>query len=261
MARTVWRVLGRSVTGASHLRVGQVCQDACAVRYGDDGSLVVAVADGAGSAAHAAASSSAAVETAAAWLRGRIEAQPPQSDGECQALLRECLEVVRARLTALCEELTAPASTAGGPASPHDVATTLILGFVTERHFATLHVGDGAVVVCESDGLQTWSPPDHGEHFNETTFVLSEDAPVRCDVQVGPSESLRALAFLSDGLEQLGIAYATHAPHDGFFLPLFAFASSEQASEDEIEILLASRSVCARSDDDKTLLLAVRMDG
>ena len=45
-----WQVLGASVPGAGHVRGGQDCQDAHRWRALPGGVLVVAVADGAGSA-------------------------------------------------------------------------------------------------------------------------------------------------------------------------------------------------------------------
>ena len=51
MDRPTWRALGASVRGTSHEKTGQPCQDAHCLELLPDGSLVAAVADGAGSAA------------------------------------------------------------------------------------------------------------------------------------------------------------------------------------------------------------------
>jgi len=59
-----WRVLGASVRGVRHLRDGTPCQDAHAWRALPDGRVALAVADGAGSAAHAEAGAGAAARVA-----------------------------------------------------------------------------------------------------------------------------------------------------------------------------------------------------
>jgi hypothetical protein len=71
-------------------------------------------------------------------------------------------------------------------------------------------------------------------------------------------------AVFSDGLLRLAINLATGEPHAPFFRPLFAFAAAGDASgvvarEAELAAFLHSDRVCARSDDDKTILLAARI--
>ena len=80
----VWRVIGQSVQGASHMQTGRPNQDA--IDYlpisGKDTSLIVAVADGHGSAkcfrSHIGAD--AAVRAATAVLQELLDTQPNLSD-------------------------------------------------------------------------------------------------------------------------------------------------------------------------------------
>src|SRR5438876_7437042 len=51
---SVWRRLGASVIGSGHISRGVECQDAHGVAELPDGTLVIAVADGAGSARRSA---------------------------------------------------------------------------------------------------------------------------------------------------------------------------------------------------------------
>jgi hypothetical protein len=57
-----WRVIGRSVAGSAHVVRDIPCQDALAWRQLPDGRLILAVADGAGSAARSELGAAAAVE-------------------------------------------------------------------------------------------------------------------------------------------------------------------------------------------------------
>ena len=59
-----WSVLGRSVRGTAHLRHGVRCQDSWHVGRVPGGGLVIAVADGAGSAARSDEGSAVAVRAA-----------------------------------------------------------------------------------------------------------------------------------------------------------------------------------------------------
>ena len=62
MIEDSWRVVGVSVVGTSHLDRAVPCQDAHRYQVLSGGELLVAVADGAGSAARAEAGASRAVE-------------------------------------------------------------------------------------------------------------------------------------------------------------------------------------------------------
>ena len=53
MEATHWKIIGASVAGTSHLKQGKTCDDAHAHWQDEDGSLLLVVADGAGSARYA----------------------------------------------------------------------------------------------------------------------------------------------------------------------------------------------------------------
>ena len=66
---------------------------------------------------------------------------------------------------------------------------------------------------------------------------------------------------MSDGLVRLAINVADNAHHAPFLQPLLSFAAEaedEAAAREQLAGFLASDRVCARTDDDKTLVLAVR---
>lgn len=153
-------------------------------------------------------------------------------------------------------------SEASGEGSAHkpalyNFATTLLVAVVSDGSVAAAQIGDGAIVLSDAEGIQALMLPDHGEYLNETVFLTSNDYKERARVVVLPHHGSRALALLTDGLEGLALNLAEGSAHMPFFAPLFRFAAEPDASEAELASFLESARVCARTDDDKTLLLAV----
>lgn len=246
-----WLAVGTSVAGTSHLARRLGCDDAHFGAALDNGTLLLAVADGAGSAAHSAAGAQRAVHGAVASLANRLVAERPVDAGGWKELLRETLLDVRNEVAALAAE------TEG--AQLRDFASTLLLAVTGPEHVATLQVGDGAIVLRSvQGGLEVLSPAATSEYINETDFLTSESAPSRALLTVRAAEEIDAMALLTDGVEILAIEHATHTAHAPFFTPLFRFAADPEADAEQIAALLASERVNERTDDDKTLVLAVR---
>src|SRR5438874_1519448 len=72
-----WRVVGTSVPGVRHRRRGEPCQDVFRRTETADGTLVIAVADGAGSAEFAEVGARRAVEGAVAGATAALSNGPP----------------------------------------------------------------------------------------------------------------------------------------------------------------------------------------
>ncbi len=141
-------------------------------------------------------------------------------------------------------------------------AATLILVVATADRLAVAQLGDGAVVAGESpDELFLVNRAQHGEYANETYFLTQDDALEQVQVSV-VEQAVNSLAVMSDGLTRLAIKLPAQEPYLPFFQPLFAFAAhtnqEEQAARHLVEFLTSER-VCDRTDDDKSLVLAVRL--
>jgi hypothetical protein len=68
------------------------------------------------------------------------------------------------------------------------------------------------------------------------------------------------VALLTDGLQSLALRFASREAHGPFFEPMFErLRGPEQPSESELAAFLGSGPVNARTDDDKTLVLATRL--
>jgi hypothetical protein len=269
-----WRVLGASVAGSGHLAAGRGCDDAHLWRLLPNGTLLLVAADGAGSAPRGADGAARAVRAALDALSRALEEEaPPAGTERWRTLLLDILEATREALAQLASEQAPGISPSCHPrgASPGQrgcraagpavclshFATTLLVAAVTDAWVAALQVADGAIVVQDAAGLGALTRPEHGEYLNETVFVTSAAYRERAQVAVRPRDVLCGMALFTDGIETVALHLATGEPHPPFFAPLFAFAADSAATEEELVSFLASPRLCARTDDDKTLLLAV----
>ena len=243
-----WRVVAASVAGSSHEKRGQPCQDANHWQTLPGGILIAAVADGAGSAnlgeVGARVAVAAAVET--------ISQQKPLS-GDDLGWQNKLVDALRAARTAVMAE------SAVREVEARELAATLILLLATPELIVAAQVGDGAVVV--GNGEQNIFPltaPQSGEHINETTFLISDNAVETAQVKVWRGRPTH-LAIFSDGLQMLALKMPMGLPHSPFFAPLFKFMTvvtdTGEATE-QLEEFLRSPKVTGRTDDDLTLLLA-----
>lgn len=243
-----WRVLGASVAGQRHIQQGRPCEDAAAWFARND-VLFLVVADGAGSARLGRLGSGAAVRAAMhAGLRLCL-ARRSITAGQAWRIVRAAVQHADRRLHRQAASLGA---------APHDLACTLIAVLATPEFVAVAQVGDGAVVVSDGDArLLALTKPAKGEFANETS-LLGCDPAVEMSLRGGGEVSFRAVAAFTDGLEQLSLQMPAGTPHAGFFTPLFEGLRTLPTAEADqaLRQLLRSPRVAARSDDDKTLLVA-----
>jgi len=254
LASRGWRTLAASTAGTSHVEAGQPCADASAVLvFGprrSRGLLLAVAADGAG----ASERSAEGARLACAAIVEQAERQPgvglTQFDDDTA---RRWLAAARGRL---CE--------AAG-AERIDVrafSCTLLVALVDARRAVFLQIGDGAIVYREPGGAYIpafW--PQTGEYANTTWFVTDEAAGER--LQMVKVDAVHELALFTDGLQSLALRFRTREAHGPFFEPMFARLRREPAGAagrlvPELRAFLDSPAVSARTDDDKTLVLATR---
>lgn len=252
-----WQVIGAAVQGLSHQRQGLPCQDALRYHCLPGGILLAALADGAGSAVHAELGAQAAVEAAVDYLISRLTDHQPGECCEWAELIWETFQSARTAVEKLGEEQEE---------SLRSFATTLTCLVATPEQLVIGQLGDGAVVATGADGdLKTVTALQRGEYANETNFLTQDQALGLVAIQV-IDEQVQALAMMSDGLTRLALQRPGDAPHPPFFKPLFSFVESSARSNDGAQArealadFLASPRVCERTDDDKTLVLALRPD-
>ena len=253
-----WSVVSASVTGASHLRNGQPCQDyqefRCVSANASHGALIAAVADGAGSASLSEDGSriaaSAAVRKACSLISRHVH---PLYEAVLKEVLDETARVARKELEAESCRRKVPI---------RRFATTLIIAICTADAVASAQIGDGAVVISESavkssseeQEYMLFSPPQRGEYVNETKFITSNDWRESLAIKVRRAP-VRHLAMFTDGMQSLALnASADNAPFAPFFTPMFRWAekqSDAHSAKETLEGFLSSPRVIARVDDEQ----------
>ena len=258
MVGPFWRMAVASATGTSHDRSGAPCQDSAAhvILDTDHGTvMVVAVCDGAGSAAHAEIGSAVAAAAFVDLVRDHFETGGRLADID-RDRAGSWLDATRGAVEAVAKE-------AGR--SLRDHACTLVAAIVGEDDAAYIQVGDGAIVVRAGDETG-WSYvfwPQHGEFANTTNFIVSPNAADVMDFDYAPHR-VDEFAVFSDGIEKLVLHEATRSVHDPFFDAMFppvracGAPGPDARLSDRLCSSLGSPRVGARTDDDKTLVLATR---
>lgn len=249
----MWQVIGASSRGTSHIRQGLPCQDAH--QYVTEGTcLVASVADGLGSAAKADEGARIAVNAAVTYLLSHLAQDEPDDLEHWQQLMRSSHLRARERLEEYARE-------AGQPLRSY--ATTLLTLVVTPGWLAIGHIGDGAIVAQYDDGrLETVSPPVRGEYVNSVTPLTVNDPLPHIRLRIEPAAVAR-IALFTDGIQSLCINEATGNPYGPFFMPLFEDLGQDidvKETSHELALFLDSERICARTDDDKTLILGGKVE-
>lgn len=154
------------------------------------------------------------------------------------------------------------AATEGRPL--RDFACTLSGLLVTSDRLLAVQVGDSVAVARDpaGDWHTVGRPQKDGEYANEAHFLTADDALARMEVRAFDFVPT-ALVSASDGLLRLMLQLPSLQPHPPFVEPLLRFvagAPSAAGAADRLAGFLASSKVRARTDDDTTLLIALRQE-
>ncbi|MBD2774440.1 PP2C family serine/threonine-protein phosphatase [Iningainema tapete] len=249
---THWRVVAASVSGTSHVKNNQLCQDAHHWQILPDNILVVAAADGAGSASLGKIGAMVATETAIENLsiqeisRRTIE----KDDAVVQSLLSEAMIAAK---KAVEEEAVACNQ------QQKDLASTLIIALATPHLVAVAQIGDGMAVAKDITGnLTAITTPSNGEYINETIFLTSPRSLDSAQLNIW-RQPIVNIGVLTDGLQMLAMNMNEGCPHKPFFFPLFDFVASAEdktIAKEQLVKFLRSERITQRTDDDLTIVLA-----
>lgn len=245
-----WTWVAASRCGISHALNGERRQDAYRVVSAEPGTLVAVACDGAGSAEYGrygAALAARALSTHAERWIARHAAIPPPAVVE--------LWVAEVRLKII-------ATAARDGCVPGDFATTLVMAITDGRSTITAHIGDGAIVArhAASSSIEALSWPHSGD-YAATTFFLT-DPVLQLRIGMIDDPAIDRIGLFTDGIERLALDFASGQPHRPFFKAMFASLSGETvkgrnvARSRQLANFLDGDAVTARTDDDKTLILA-----
>ncbi|UBF23731.1 protein phosphatase 2C domain-containing protein [Kovacikia minuta CCNUW1] len=255
-----WKAVTRSVIGTSHIQQQLPCQDYGGKQILGD-VLIGAIADGAGSAAHAEVGAKLAVTIVLeylalteVWLQKRRQSWRSLPHPPAQELATKLFTKIVNKVNL---GLRKQAETSGY--SIDDLACTLLVLLATPRWVAAMQIGDGFIVVRSKrrQDYQLFFQPDKGEYANQTTFVTSSNALADMQIRI-LSNPPKFICASTDALERVAIRLSDWSAFPPFFKPLEEYlleTTHPDKDDDYLISFLESDRLNSRTDDDKTLLL------
>ncbi|MEZ5667445.1 MAG: PP2C family serine/threonine-protein phosphatase [Alphaproteobacteria bacterium] len=242
-----WRWAAASAIGTAHIRAGLRLQDALAVAACGPAHVLAVVADGAGSAAYGSHGAWLACRHLNTAFRAWVAANDGLPDDET---LAGWIGDLRGRIAAAADRRDC---------APRQFAATLAAVLVAPGGALALHVGDSAIVGRRDADWEIVCWPENGEYAATTYFITDDPAPRLNIVRLPPAHD--AFALFTDGIGDLALDHAGRRAHRRFFDPMIGPVDRADAAGRLPELsaklrgYLAGPSVCARTDDDKTLVL------
>jgi len=254
MTQTGWTWAVACRRGVSHEKANIRLQDAfkCFIARTPSRPIVIVVSDGAGSAPFGGEGASLICRALTLCTRKYFSAIDALPSDE---VLERWLQDVRALVNIAASRRNL---------EPRDFAATLIFLISSGAESVVLHVGDGCAVLRDED-TNSWIAPSwpfHGEYASTTAFVTDDPSPPACIAR--HARPITAISVFSDGLERLALDLRTRQPFAPFFDSVIApVVGSDLLGKDgdlssKLDSFLGSDGINSRSDDDKTLVLAVR---
>lgn len=251
-----WRIAYASATGSSHLKLNKGCDDVCkgeVLKAADYEVAILCVADGAGSAVRAVEGAQIACDCFFAFCKTILESGSSFSGATEHAIREKWICHLRDQLVRkACDE----------GVDLRDFATTFLGAVISDDNGIFVQIGDGAIVASEVQtpddyAVVTW--PQHGEYANTTIFLTDVDAAIAAEVTVLQRDIARVVLF-SDGMERLLLDFTNHCvsprPIGQLIKPLLS--ETKVDLNESLRGFLESPGVTARTDDDKSLVLAAR---
>lgn len=253
----MWTFGQASVIGSAHEKSGLPCQDHTAVKEirlpSGEHILIACASDGAGSAKHSQVGSKIVclsfIEAVEDWFATKTDFVDYQFFADW---LRKCNYAI---------EINARVY----GASPKEFSATALTAVLGQKMSAFFQIGDGAIVVdsIELDDAEIFSltnPPDWNEYVNTTTFVTSSDSLRKAYAAIYPL-AIDKIAIFTDGIEHGVIVDKLQEAYQPFFTKSFSAIKptwSSRKASDWVNKILLNKHVNSFSDDDKSLILAVR---
>jgi hypothetical protein len=251
-----WTSIASSVTGKAHSDRNEPGQDCC--RSGIVGPagnefFIGVAADGAGSTTDGGAGAEIACEIIYALIVQTLEKE------EDLSLITE--QDITGWITAARNSIDDCAQEKGKDLQ--DYACTCLGSVAGRDHALFFQIGDGGIVVGADEDYRAVFWPEQGEYANSTSFLSDEAYLDHLNIsRTGGSSD--EIALFTDGLQNLVLSFSQKKPHPGFFRPVFEALKTHTTPEffgssRQLNSFLLHQAVSERSDDDKTLILAVRI--
>jgi serine/threonine protein phosphatase PrpC len=227
------------------------------VEFGYGQVVVVAVADGAGSAPRSDEGSRIAVGAAIASIVDGINKRPAAVFGESMAesLVRDAIKRAKDDVVRYSRRQNVDA---------RELASTLIVAVASDSLLTAAQIGDGAVIAFDSraGAAITLCAAHTGEYANETTFITSRTRPHKiADVGHASGYDYDALALITDGLQNLALKMPEREAFMGFWNPMLndlAQSADTEAVSERLHSFISSGRVQSRTSDDVTIAITTR---
>jgi hypothetical protein len=259
MNTPAWITASSSVRGKGHEQTGTPCQDASLVLSSPDGEWVALVAsDGAGSAEHAEIGSATVAKHFADALIRLAPNLANRNPGEW------IIDSVLASIINIRNELRIAARSDSLKA----YHCTLVACLIGPTGGFSIHIGDGSIfggiaghetsTTIDLSGGIFISAPQNGEYANETVFITERDWIKNLRIQ--PIPKLNWVMLGTDG----GMALAMNneaVPKTGFVAPVLSEViktANLGSPGDTLKEILSDRQADRLTNDDKTLVIAIR---
>jgi len=249
-----WKITHASVTGKAHTDRGETGQDyhkAGTIQFSDSEFFIGIAADGAGSTTDGGRGAEIACETLYAQITGLV-----RDVGDLSCISDKD---VRSWITSSRDAIAAEAVQHGKKL--RDYACTILGAIAGNDRAIFFQIGDGAIVAGSDTEYKTIFWPEQGDYANSTFFITDEQ--FLDHLHVFHEKSPDEIALFTDGLQNLVLSFSQKRAHAGFFRPLFEALKKDPENgfpgfSAQLENFLRRDDISARSDDDKTLVLAVR---
>ena len=251
-----WKYISSSVTGKAHSDRNEPGQDycrSCIIGKAGKEFFIGLAADGAGSTTDGGTGAEIACDTIYEYIVDTLEKKDDIS------LITE--PDITGWVTGARESIDACAEKKGK--MPGDYACTCLGSVVGRDHALFFQIGDGGIVVNSDNGYRTIFWPEQGEYINSTCFL--SDVLYREHLNIAFMDcSFDEIALFTDGLQNLVLSFYQKKAHTGFFKPIFEALKNNTdqgffGSSPQLSSFLLHQKISERNDDDKTLVLAVRV--
>ncbi len=251
----IWKSIGRSSIGTSHIQSGKNCEDAISykiINHNDSEIMLCIVSDGAGSAKYAEQGSQLVTKESIEYL---------------SKILLEGRIINTVTILALAEHLydQLKEKAINNEVHINEFSCTYLGCILYSDRSILFQIGDGIIVQSDEFGNYScvWIP-QNGEYSNTTNFLIDDANFGNLHVKE-LDNPIDEIAITTDGLQNLILKYDSNEIHQPFFTSLFKWLRMAKADKD-IEILdrklndyLNSDLINSKTDDDKTLFLATRL--
>ena len=196
--KKAWTMQEYAARGRSHVAKNIPCQDkVCHATF--TGAFVIALADGAGSAAHSEIGAELATKVTCDFISKNFDSiiETINAVEVKKNILNNILDAFHKVIDDTRWELSS-------------LACTLLFAAVKGTTCLIGHIGDGVICCRKEEKLKAISLPSNGEFANSTTFVTSPNALSDFRLYKGKTDKMDGFCLMSDGAAESLYSRKTH---------------------------------------------------